>query len=81
MLPFLQKKKEVASQSGIAIKSIGESEENDSSAIEACAMELIIAVHTKDVKAVADALQSAFEILECDSKISPHTFEAQNIIK
>jgi len=71
MLPFLKNKDR--SIAGLIIKTRApdenpdaqESEENDgSAAIESCAQELIDAVHNRDIKAVASALKSAFDILE-----------------
>ncbi len=90
MLPFLKPKP----QTGIIVetrKSDGgskpdESEENHG--LTACAEDLIRAVHAKDAKAVASALQAAFEVCESypheegehtNESPSPHTFEAQNI--
>ena len=70
MLPFLRPKL----QTGLLIstrKADGSAAptENESSApetddIEACAQELIRAVHAKDAPGVAQAIRSAFEILE-----------------
>lgn len=61
-----------------------EIQEDSSAAIESCAMELIIAVHLKDVKAVAEALKNAFDILESiphveSAHVEPHSYDAQNI--
>ena len=53
----------------------------DGSGIEACASDLIDAIHSKDVKAAAAAIKSAFEILENEpeeSESEPHSFDAQN---
>lgn len=83
MLPFLKNKQQKASQTGVIVKQRGSDEvpEDDSNpGIEACAMELIIGMHTKDVKMVAKAIQSAFEILESQPhEESPHTYASQNI--
>lgn len=65
MLPFLKNKQEGSISS--AVKNITPNEEpkqQDYNMLESAAMELIIAVHLKDVKAVCVALQSAFEIME-----------------
>lgn len=58
-------------------------DEGDDSGLEACAEDLIRAIHSKDVKAVKAALKATFEI--CDSMphsegedISPHSYDAQN---
>ncbi len=69
MLPFL-KQKPVA---GIIIakrKPDGQNEleGDDSAPLEACASDLIQAIHAKDAKAAAEAFKAAFEILEA----SPH---------
>lgn len=67
MLPFLNKK----NQSGITSivvknrqpdETTQESDKDDP--IHACASDLIEAVHSKDVKRAAEAMRSAFEILE-----------------
>lgn len=60
------------------------SDENDhSAAIEACASSLINAVHAHDVKAVAEALNDAFTILDAmpheeGEHTNPHSYDAQN---
>lgn len=88
MLPFL-KKKESAS-TGLIVKSRApdkpeqeeETQDNSAAAIEQCAMELILAVHLKDVKGVSEALCSAFDILESkphEESVEPHSYESQNI--
>lgn len=91
LLPFLKKSKE-SSGSNLIIKTrepdISESSEeiSDSSAIESAAQDLISAIKADDVKAVAAALQAAFEM--CDSlpheegehtnEPSPHSYDSQN---
>lgn len=95
MLPFLKKKD--ASVAGLIIKTrapdaapkADENEEKDdsSAAIEACASELVRAIHSRDAKAVAAALKDAFDILEATEEEtpeeseapSPHSYDAQNI--
>lgn len=92
MLPFLKRKE--STSTGLIVKSRSsdkpeqeqeqEEEIQDSSAaaIEQCAMELILAVHLKDVKGVSEALCSAFDILESkphEEVIEPHSYESQNI--
>lgn len=85
MLPFLKKRQE-AGISGIQVKQRApdekpEAEEDKDAAIHSAAQDLINAVHSKDPKATADALRSAFEI--CDSEpheegphVEPHSYEA-----
>lgn len=86
-LPFLKNMKERAPQAGVIIKTRTpdeqpEASDDDSSApIEACAEELIRAVHAKDAKAAAMAIKDAFEILDSEpheeaSHIEPHSYEA-----
>ncbi len=59
--------------------------DNENHAMEACAEDLIRAVHSKDSKAVAEALQSAFECMEREPHEEgphtndPHSYAAQNI--
>lgn len=63
MLPFL-KSKDVKSSPGVIVEQRKPDYPDDPAApIDSCAQELIRAVHAKDVKAVAAAMQDAFEIL------------------
>lgn len=90
MLPFLKlKNKPVA---GLVIEHRKPGEKLDelqyeadmhSEAIEACAQDLISAIHSKDIKAVADALYDAFSILDSmpheeGEHTEPHSYESQN---
>ena len=85
MLPF--QKNKTGQVAGIIMKTRSPDEDkepnDDSAAIDACAKDLIEAVHSRDTKRVAEAIKSAFEILESmpheESDVSPHTYEAQNI--
>jgi hypothetical protein len=88
VLPFLKRKE--ASSPGLIVKTRTpdekpeENQEDDSSAaIHACAQDLILAVHSKDVKRTAEALTAAFEILDSmpheeGEHINPHSYDAQN---
>ena len=97
MLPFLKLKQSPVA--GLIMKNRApdehESKEEDkddeqpdesddsSAAIESCARDLIRAVKADDIKGVAEAIQSAFEILDSEphvegEHISPHSYEAQN---
>jgi hypothetical protein len=87
LLPFLKPKDK--SVAGLIIKQRTpdekpESEQDDSSAsIDACAEELIRAVHARDTKAVANAMKDAFTILESEphkegEHVEKHTYAAQN---
>lgn len=64
MLPFLKKSKE-AGASG-PVETIEREPDDGSSfdSMDAAAQDLIDAVHSKDVKSVASALRSAFELCE-----------------
>jgi len=89
MLPFLPKKQGMVS--GLIIKNRKpdkpeENQEDKDASIHACAQDLIDAVHNKDVKGVAEAMRSAFEILDSQpheegphEKPSPHSYDAQNM--
>lgn len=89
MLPFLKNKDKYGP--GLMVKTRApdqkpqdEQEDNHSMAIEACAHELIAAIHAKDVKSVAEALKDAFEILDSmpheeGEHTEPHSYDAQNI--
>lgn len=82
ILPFLTKKQHQGS--GITIKTRQPDEDqpepSGSEAIEACASDLIKAIHSHDMKGTAEALKSAFEILESqpheEESIEPHSYEA-----
>ena len=88
MLPFLKRKDQQTA--GLIIKhrqpdqhseSIEESDE--SAAHEACARDLLQAIESKDIKGIAEALQSAFEIMDSEphkegKHIEPHSYDAQN---
>jgi hypothetical protein len=84
VLPFLKSKKD-GMVTGIIVKDRQpdeKTEENDKdSAIHACASDLISAVHSRDVEATAEAMRSAFEILEemphDEIEHEPHSYEAQ----
>lgn len=72
-------KNKVKAQTGIMVKERApdspQEEQNDPDApLEACANDLIDAVHAKDVKKVAQVLKDAFELLESQ----PHE-EAEHI--
>ncbi len=55
--------------------------EQDDSGIEQCAQDLINAIHGHDVQGVAEAMKSAFTILESQPHDeSPHTYEDQNAL-
>lgn len=58
-------------------------EDDHSAAIESCASALISAIHSKDTKAVANALADAFEILDAtpheEGPHEPHSYDSQNI--
>lgn len=91
LLPFLNKNKNQG-VAGLIIKQRTPDEkpqenqdDNDQdAAIHACAQDLISAVHAHDVKATAEAMRAAFDILESmphdeieHDKPEPHSYDAQ----
>lgn len=90
MLPFLKNKN--SGVAGLIVKSRAPDEKPDSdepedkdAAIHACAQDLINAVHAKDTRAAAEAIRSAFEILDSmpheegpHEGPEPHSYDAQN---
>ncbi len=86
LLPFLKNRNQ--SQVGVIVKERApdekpqESDDISGSGIEACAEELIRAVHAKDTKAAAAALKDAFQVLESqpheEQSESDNTYAAQN---
>lgn len=84
MLPFLQKKNQtgllVTQRSPDGSNSPVENQEPESDDIEACAQELIAAVHAKDAPAAARAIRDAFSILQSEPESeepSPHTYQPE----
>lgn len=71
MLPFLRNKKiqsAPATTTTVFSEDSGDGEYNKDAPLEACAQDLINAVHSNNVKGVADALQSAFLVLESNEE-------------
>lgn len=64
MLPFLNKLKHQSSGMTTILRKPDEgAPENPDAGLEAAAADLANAVHAKDIKAIAAALRSAFELL------------------
>lgn len=90
MLPFLKRKND-AGIAGVIVKhrqpdekseENQEDNEDKDAAIHACAQDLISAVHAHDIKGAAEAIRSAFEILDEmphieGEHVEPHSYEAQ----
>lgn len=85
-------KKNNQSVAGLIIKQrtpdeVPESEadqDDPSASIHSCAQAIMDAIHSKDIKGLAEALKDAFEILDSEphvegEHIEPHSYEAQNI--
>lgn len=88
MLPFLNnKQKNAGISTGVIVKNRTpdnpeENQDDKDAAIHACANDLINSVHAKDIKGVAEAMRSAFEILEQmpheeAEHTEPHSYESQ----
>lgn len=84
ILPFLSNKKQQAGVTGVMIKERTpdtpeqEPEYDHGAGIEACAQDLIDAVHAKDTQKVAQVLKDAFELLESQPhEEGPHIEEGQ----
>lgn len=85
ILPFLDKK---TAQTGVIVKQRApdekpEESQGDDSGIHACAEDLIHAIHNKDIKAAAEAIKAAFEILDAQPHeegphVEPHSYDSQN---
>jgi hypothetical protein len=85
LLPFLSKKRQNA---GVIVQERApdekpEENQEDNSGIEACAKDLIDAVHAQNIKGAADAIKAAFEILDSQpheegEHIEPHSYASQN---
>jgi len=66
MLPFLKNKHE--GSASMPVESVKREHDEDYDMLESAAEDLIAAVHSKNVKAVASALKAAFEMCE----LQPH---------
>lgn len=86
LLPFLKQSQE-KQQSGVIVKTRTPDEVpeiSEDSGIEACAQEIIDAIHARDSKRLASALKDAFQIVDSEPQvedgehIEPHSFDAQN---
>jgi hypothetical protein len=87
VLPFL-KLKDRSVAGGILTKTRTPDEKpseesNDIDSIEVCAKDLIRAVHGQDAKGAAEAIRSAFQILDSEPHeegphVEPHSYAAQN---
>jgi len=62
MLPFLKHNQE--SGTTVLPETVKREHDDDFDMLEAAASDLISAIHSKDVKAVAEALKAAFEIAD-----------------
>lgn len=69
MLPFLKRNQEASSSAPVEHIQREPDEESDYDMLESAAEDLISAIHSKDVKAVCQALRAAFEM--CESE--PHS--------
>jgi hypothetical protein len=65
MLPFLKNQQEGSASMPVEPVKREHDEDSDYDMLESAAEDLISAVHSKDIKAVASALRAAFEL--CDS--------------
>jgi len=66
MLPFLKLKQEGSSSEPVEHKMREPDDDDNYNPLHAAAEDLISAVHSKSVKAVAEALKAAFEICESE---------------
>ena len=65
MLPFLKHSQEVGSSSSVeAVMRKSDDEDKEFDSLESAAEDLMNAVHSKDIKAIASALRAAFELME-----------------
>lgn len=89
ILPFLKRKD--SQIGGVIVKHRkpdetpqAEDQDDPSAAIHACAHDLMKALEAKDVAGIAEALHSAFEILDSQPHLEgphedDHSYDAQNI--
>lgn len=83
LLPFLKSKKEVQ-PTGLMVKTRipdekpAEDQNDESAGCEACASELIRAIHAKDAQAVVQAIKDILELIDTPSA-DDDSFESQNI--
>ena len=89
-LPFLNKRKDGASISGVIMKQRAPDEASDTIdsdagaySLEDCAKDILAAVQSNDSAALADALREAIETAqnepdESEEAPEPHSYDAQN---
>jgi hypothetical protein len=80
-LPFLKTKNK--HQTGLIVQTRAsdasqEPEDHGDHAIEACAQDLINAIHAKDMKGVAAALRAAIEMIKDEPQDESNDFDSQN---
>lgn len=70
MLPFLKPKTVagliISTRKPDGSKTEEHSEDNEDEGLDACASDLIKAIHAKDIKAVSSALKAAFELVDSE---------------
>lgn len=87
MLPFLKDKNQRASQTGVIVKTrpsdhpeAQDIDHTDPEAIlEACAQDLISAVHARDIKKTAQILKDTFELLDAMPHVEGQHLESEEI--
>ena len=69
MLPFLKNKKEAGMSGDVDSKMRQPDDGEEYDTMHAAAQDLIDAIHSKNVKAVAEALRAAFELADSEPHV------------
>jgi len=82
-LPFLNRIKDAGIAGVVTVHRSPDKPEETPDGVHMAAQDLIDAVKTNDVKAVAAALRAAFEIMDSEPHVEgehlePHSYDAQN---
>jgi hypothetical protein len=71
MLPFLKRKDEASAS--MPVESITREHDEDFDSLEVAAEDLMVAVHSKNPKAIAEALRAAFDLMDSEPHMEgPH---------
>lgn len=69
MLPFLKRAQDASASAPVDVERREPDDGAEFDSLESAAEDLISAIHSKDIKAVASALRAAFDLMESE----PHT--------
>lgn len=75
LLPFLRDRNRMAGSTGTEYRTPDETSEKSDNGLEACAADILRAIKEDDVKALAGALQAAYDVCENTNQDDPSISE------